>query len=130
MLATSDVHPMPWGPVGRHSESTAVDLVRRRAGAARPWAHPQRPTRRHSVATVAVQNVSKRFPDGTVAVDRLNLDIQDGEFVVLLGPSGCGKSTVLRMVAGLEEPTTGEVLLNGEIANDLPPRDRKVAMIF
>jgi multiple sugar transport system ATP-binding protein len=82
------------------------------------------------VATVALQNVSKRFPDGTVAVDRLNLDIQDGEFVVLLGPSGCGKSTVLRMVAGLEEPTTGEVLLNGEIANDLPPRDRKVAMIF
>jgi len=82
------------------------------------------------VATVALQNVSKRFPDGTVAVDRLNLDIQDGEFVVLLGPSGCGKSTVLRMVAGLEEPTTGEVLLNGEIANDLPPRDRTVAMIF
>jgi multiple sugar transport system ATP-binding protein len=82
------------------------------------------------VATVALQNVTKRFPDGTVAVDRLNLDIADGEFVVLLGPSGCGKSTVLRMVAGLEEPTTGEVLLNGEIANDLPPRDRKVAMIF
>jgi multiple sugar transport system ATP-binding protein len=82
------------------------------------------------VATVALQNVSKRFPDGTVAVDRLNLDIADGEFVVLLGPSGCGKSTVLRMVAGLEEPTAGNVLLNGEIANDLPPRERKVAMIF
>ena len=82
------------------------------------------------MATVALQNVSKRFPDGTVAVDRLNLEIGDGEFVVLLGPSGCGKSTVLRMVAGLEEPTSGQVLLNGQVANDLPPRDRKVAMIF
>src|SRR5262245_60648645 len=92
--------------------------------------HPPRLTRRRRVATVALQNVTKRFPEGTVAVDRLNLEIGDGEFVVLLGPSGCGKSTVLRMVAGLEEPTTGHVLLNGEIANDLPPRDRKVAMIF
>jgi multiple sugar transport system ATP-binding protein len=82
------------------------------------------------VSTVALQNVSKVFGDGTVAVDRLDLAVADGEFVVLLGPSGCGKSTVLRMVAGLEEPSSGHVLLNGEVADHLPPRDRKVAMIF
>jgi multiple sugar transport system ATP-binding protein len=82
------------------------------------------------VTTVALQNVSKVFPDGTVAVDRLNLEAADGEFVVLLGPSGCGKSTVLRVIAGLEDQTAGDVLLNGRIANDLSPRERKVAMIF
>ena len=82
------------------------------------------------MAAVSLQNVSKVFPDGTVAVDRLSLDVADGEFLVLLGPSGCGKSTVLRMVAGLEEPTRGDVLLNGQVANDMLPRDRKVAMIF
>ena len=82
------------------------------------------------MTTVALHNVSKVFSDGTVAVDRLNLEVGDGEFVVLLGPSGCGKSTVLRVIAGLEEQTTGDVLLNGQIANDLSPRDRKVAMIF
>jgi multiple sugar transport system ATP-binding protein len=82
------------------------------------------------VTTVALHDVSKVFPDGTVAVDRLNLEVADGEFVVLLGPSGCGKSTVLRMVAGLEEQTSGDVLLDGQVANDFSPRDRKVAMIF
>jgi multiple sugar transport system ATP-binding protein len=74
--------------------------------------------------------VTKVFPDGTVAVDNVSLDVNDGEFMVLLGPSGCGKSTVLRMVAGLEDPTTGAILLDGELANDLPPRDRRIAMVF
>ncbi|WP_433533365.1 ABC transporter ATP-binding protein [Micromonospora sp. CA-263727] len=82
------------------------------------------------MTTVALKDVTKVFRDGTVAVDSINLDVNDGEFMVLLGPSGCGKSTVLRMVAGLEEPTTGAVMLNGELANDLPPRDRKIAMVF
>jgi multiple sugar transport system ATP-binding protein len=82
------------------------------------------------VATVALRDVSKVFGDGTVAVDNVSLDVADGEFMVLLGPSGCGKSTVLRMVAGLEDPTTGAVLLDGEVANDLAPRERKVAMVF
>jgi len=82
------------------------------------------------VATVALKDVSKVFPDGTVAVDRLSLEVADGEFLVLLGPSGCGKSTVLRIVAGLEEPTAGAVMLDGEFANDLPPRERRVAMVF
>ncbi|RGC68392.1 Trehalose import ATP-binding protein SugC [Micromonospora sp. MW-13] len=83
-----------------------------------------------TVTTVALKDVTKVFPDGTIAVDKINLDVNDGEFMVLLGPSGCGKSTVLRMVAGLEDPSSGAVLLDGELANDLPPRDRKIAMVF
>ncbi|MCZ7421294.1 ABC transporter ATP-binding protein [Verrucosispora sp. WMMA2044] len=82
------------------------------------------------MTTVALKDVTKVFRDGTVAVDSINLDVKDGEFMVLLGPSGCGKSTVLRMVAGLEDPTSGAVMLNGELANDLPPRERKIAMVF
>ncbi|MEU5779634.1 ABC transporter ATP-binding protein [Micromonospora lupini] len=82
------------------------------------------------MSTVALKDVTKIFKDGTLAVDSINLDVNDGEFMVLLGPSGCGKSTVLRMIAGLEDPTTGAVLLDGELANDLPPRDRKIAMVF
>ncbi|MEU3452363.1 ABC transporter ATP-binding protein [Micromonospora sp. NPDC006766] len=82
------------------------------------------------MATVALKDVTKVFQDGTIAVDTINLDVNDGEFMVLLGPSGCGKSTVLRMVAGLEDPTTGAVMLDGEVANDLPPRDRRIAMVF
>nr|WP_084757848.1 ABC transporter ATP-binding protein [Micromonospora cremea] len=82
------------------------------------------------MTTVALKDVTKVFKDGTLAVDSINLDVNDGEFMVLLGPSGCGKSTVLRMIAGLEDPTQGAVLLDGELANDLPPRDRKIAMVF
>ncbi|MFJ8579256.1 ABC transporter ATP-binding protein [Micromonospora sp. NPDC093277] len=82
------------------------------------------------MTTVALKDVTKVFQDGTVAVDTINLDVNDGEFMVLLGPSGCGKSTVLRMVAGLEDPSTGAVLLDGEVANDLPPRERRIAMVF
>ncbi|WP_117209454.1 ABC transporter ATP-binding protein [Allorhizocola rhizosphaerae] len=82
------------------------------------------------MTTVALKDVTKVFPDGTVAVDNVSLDVADGEFMVLLGPSGCGKSTVLRMVAGLEDPTTGAIVLNGQLANELPPRDRGIAMVF
>ncbi|WP_026209216.1 ABC transporter ATP-binding protein [Catelliglobosispora koreensis] len=82
------------------------------------------------MTTVALKDVTKVFPDGTVAVDKVNLEVADGEFMVLLGPSGCGKSTVLRMVAGLEDPSSGAVILDGKMANDLPPRDRGIAMVF
>jgi multiple sugar transport system ATP-binding protein len=82
------------------------------------------------VTTVALKDVSKVFPDGTVAVDNLSLDVSDGEFMVLLGPSGCGKSTVLRMIAGLEDASSGAVLLDGQVANDVPAGDRGVAMVF
>ena len=82
------------------------------------------------MTTVTLKDVTKVWPDGTIAVDKVNLDVHDGEFMVLLGPSGCGKSTVLRMIAGLEEPSSGAVVLDGEYANDLTPRDRGIAMVF
>ncbi|MEV0896654.1 ABC transporter ATP-binding protein [Actinoplanes sp. NPDC049802] len=82
------------------------------------------------MSTVALKAVTKIWPDGTYAVDNVSLEVQDGEFMVLLGPSGCGKSTVLRMIAGLEDPTEGDILLNGEPVLELPPRDRSIAMVF
>src|SRR4051794_18017837 len=82
------------------------------------------------VSTVGLREVSKVFPDGTVAVDRVSLDVGAGEFMVLLGPSGCGKSTILRMIAGLEDASAGAVLLDGEPVDELSPRERGVAMVF
>ncbi|MFJ2631955.1 ABC transporter ATP-binding protein [Streptomyces sp. NPDC087422] len=80
---------------------------------------------------IALHEVSKYYPkQPSPAVDRFSLDIAPGEFLVLLGPSGCGKSTVLRMIAGLEDITTGELLLDGEYSNDLAPGDRRMAMVF
>jgi multiple sugar transport system ATP-binding protein len=81
------------------------------------------------VAEVALRNVVKRFED-VEAVHGINLDVADNDFVVLVGPSGCGKSTTLRMVAGLEEVTSGDIFIGGEIVNDLPPKDRDIAMVF
>jgi len=82
------------------------------------------------MAAIALRELTKVFGDGTVAVDRLTLDVSPGEFMVLLGPTGCGKSTVLRLVAGLEEATSGEVLFDGEPVDHLQPRQRNVAMVF
>jgi multiple sugar transport system ATP-binding protein len=82
------------------------------------------------VSTVGLRDVTKVFPDGTVAVNKVNLEIDAGEFMVLLGPSGCGKSTILRMIAGLEDVTSGEVWLDGRSAEALAPRERSVAMVF
>ncbi|MFE7892562.1 ABC transporter ATP-binding protein [Streptomyces sp. NPDC057412] len=79
---------------------------------------------------ISLHAVSKSYTRGARVVDRLSLDIRPGEFLVLLGPSGCGKSTVLRMIAGLEEIDDGELLLDGEHANDLLPADRRMAMVF
>jgi multiple sugar transport system ATP-binding protein len=81
------------------------------------------------MAEVALRNVVKRF-DNVEAVRSINLDIPDNEFVVLVGPSGCGKSTTLRMIAGLEEVSSGDIYIGGEIVNDRPPKDRDIAMVF
>jgi multiple sugar transport system ATP-binding protein len=81
------------------------------------------------MARVVFDDVTKRF-DGTVAVDRLDLDIADGEFLVLLGPSGCGKSTALRMIAGLDEPSEGEIRIDDQTINHVDPKDRDLAMVF
>ncbi len=82
------------------------------------------------MAKVSIKNVSKIFPGGVKAVDNISLDIPDKEFVVLVGPSGCGKSTTLRMVAGLEEITSGEIYIEDKLVNDVPPKDRDIAMVF
>jgi multiple sugar transport system ATP-binding protein len=82
------------------------------------------------MARVLLKDVRKEFPGGVVAVDNANIDIADKEFVVLVGPSGCGKSTTLRMVAGLEEVTRGEIYIDDKLVNDVPPKDRDIAMVF
>jgi len=82
------------------------------------------------MANVEVRNVSKIFEGDVHAVDNANITINDQEFVVLVGPSGCGKSTTLRMIAGLEEISEGECLIDGEVVNDIPPKDRDIAMVF
>jgi multiple sugar transport system ATP-binding protein len=82
------------------------------------------------MAGIEYRELTKRFPDGTVAVDSLDLTIEDGEFVVLVGPSGSGKTTVLRMTAGLEDATAGEILIGGERVNEVAPMDRNIAMVF
>jgi ABC-type sugar transport system ATPase subunit len=82
------------------------------------------------VASVTFENVSKQFDDDVTAVDDLDLEISDGEFMVLLGPSGCGKTTALRMIAGLEDVTSGNLLIGGEVVNDLSPARRDVSMVF
>src|SRR3954452_13620407 len=82
------------------------------------------------MAGITIERVSKVYGDGTLAVDDLNLEVGDGEFVVLVGPSGCGKTTALRMVAGLEEITEGTVHVGERLVNDLPPKDRDIAMVF
>src|SRR5215203_6125822 len=82
------------------------------------------------MAEIQLREVTKRYPDGTEAVKRVSLDIADGEFMILVGPSGCGKSTALRMIAGLEDISEGELIIGGEVVNDLAPRDRDIAMVF
>jgi multiple sugar transport system ATP-binding protein len=82
------------------------------------------------MADIKLENITKRYPDGYEAVKDMTLEIEDGEFVILVGPSGCGKSTALRMVAGLEPISEGELKIGDEVVNELEPKDRDVAMVF
>lgn len=82
------------------------------------------------MAEIVLDNVSKSYPDGSTAVKDLSLTISDGEFLILVGPSGCGKSTTLNMIAGLEDITSGELRIGGDLVNDKAPRDRDIAMVF
>ena len=82
------------------------------------------------MAEITMTGLGKIYPDGTRAVGDVDLDIHDGEFLVLVGPSGCGKSTILRMIAGLEEISEGEMSIGGTVVNDIPSKDRDIAMVF
>jgi multiple sugar transport system ATP-binding protein len=82
------------------------------------------------MSEVILENICKRYENGSLAVNNVSLTVRDGEFLVLVGPSGCGKSTTLRMVAGLEEMTSGAIYIGGRCVNDLPPKDRDIAMVF
>ena len=82
------------------------------------------------MAEIVLDGVTKVFADGYEAVKEMDLDIADGEFMILVGPSGCGKSTALRMIAGLEDISGGELKIGGEVVNDRAPKDRDIAMVF
>src|SRR4029078_4850398 len=82
------------------------------------------------MAEITIKNVFKRYGDGFPAVNDVSLDIADGEFMILVGPSGCGKSTVLRMIVGLEDISSGDMIIGGKRVNDKAPRDRNLAMVF
>ena len=82
------------------------------------------------MAEITIRSVTKEYPNGHVAVDGVDLDVADGELLVLVGPSGCGKSTLLRMVAGLEEVTAGQITIGGRDVTDAAPKDRDIAMVF
>src|SRR5690242_10061023 len=82
------------------------------------------------MAAIEMKNIVKKYGDGFPAVNDVSIDVRDGEFMILVGPSGCGKSTLLRMIVGLEDITSGEMVIGGNVVNDLAPRDRNLAMVF
>ena len=82
------------------------------------------------MGAIQINSVGKIYPNGTRALEDVNIEINDGEFVVLVGPSGCGKTTLLRMVAGLEDITEGEISIGNKIVNEVAPKDRDIAMVF
>lgn len=82
------------------------------------------------MASLSLKHIYKKYPGGVTAVSDFSLEIKDKEFLILVGPSGCGKSTTLRMIAGLEEITEGELFIGDRLVNDIAPKDRDIAMVF
>ena len=82
------------------------------------------------MAGLSLRNINKVYPNGFHAVKDFNLEIEDKEFIIFVGPSGCGKTTTLRMIAGLEEISSGELEIDGRLVNDVEPKDRDIAMVF
>ena len=82
------------------------------------------------MSSLSLKNICKKYPNGFEAVKDFNLEIEDKEFIIFVGPSGCGKSTTLRMVAGLEDISSGELYIDGKLVNDVEPKDRDIAMVF
>ncbi|MCQ2536504.1 MAG: ATP-binding cassette domain-containing protein, partial [Lachnospiraceae bacterium] len=82
------------------------------------------------MASLNLKGIYKRYPNGFEAVKNFCLDVEDKEFIIFVGPSGCGKSTTLRMIAGLEDISEGELYIDGELKNDVEPKDRDIAMVF
>ena len=82
------------------------------------------------MASLSLTNVCKVYPNGFEAVKDFSLEVEDQEFIIFVGPSGCGKSTTLRMIAGLEEISSGELKIDGRVVNDVEPKDRDIAMVF
>src|SRR6202012_2689652 len=82
------------------------------------------------MAEIVLDRVTKSYPDGAMAVQELSITIAEGEFIILVGPSGCGKSTALNMIAGLEDISSGELRIGGQVVNKVAPRDRDIAMVF
>ena len=82
------------------------------------------------MSSLSLKNICKKYPNGFEAVKDFNLEIADKEFIIFVGPSGCGKSTTLRMVAGLEDISSGELYIDGKLVNDVEPKDRDIAMVF
>ncbi len=82
------------------------------------------------MATIEMKSIVKEYGDGFAAVNDVTIDVADGEFMILVGPSGCGKSTLLRMIVGLEDITSGDMIIDGERVNDKVPRDRNLSMVF
>ena len=115
----------------RSGNGSGMRSTRSRPVPPRRYDHARQPlTRSQGVAGITLDGVSKVFAGGVQAVDNVSLEIGDGEFMVLVGPSGCGKTTILRMVAGLEEVTDGEIAIGDRVVTDLAPKDRDIAMVF
>src|SRR6202453_1471726 len=115
-----------------HPTCCVINIYQRNVAVAAAGGHHKDHGRQgsFSMARIALDHVDKVYSGGVKVLDDLNLEVKEGEFMVLVGPSGCGKSTALRSIAGLEEITGGSIRIGDRVVNDLPPKDRDIAMVF